>query len=421
MQSKHRSQELPESQFNELIAFLQSGYGEIAATNKTPSPDQASYALNHMALRDHKWRRNGDSGFTAGAVQTIGFLERFRVFQDFRSRPASGNKNGQLESFEGTGTIGVLFALKNHKNPFERKRYVRIQEAFRDFFPDTSFEVVESDSSGNQVSIQFSRLGHEDHAIPINKVGAGIAEFLTLITNLVERKDSVIVVEEPELHLHPHARRQVERLLVEASSRNQVIVVTHDPCFAYPTDPTRVTRVSMRSGRTVTHQLRRDLADRDKLKIDRVLRNYANREILFARSVIVAEDESIERILRGFAETLEIDLDRAGVSIVSAGGHDGFAPFAIALDGLSIPRVFLRDLPWDPKREVKPTHWSFGAELEDYLINSHGFGQLFEEAHRAVGTSKPRAAAWVGSHTPKDRIPPLFGDLLATALQMARP
>jgi putative ATP-dependent endonuclease of the OLD family len=49
-------------------------------------------------------------------------------------------------------------------------------------------------------------------------------------------KDVVIALEEPESHLHPSAIRQLRNVLMELSTRHQVVVTTHNPIFTNRSD-----------------------------------------------------------------------------------------------------------------------------------------------------------------------------------------
>jgi len=53
----------------------------------------------------------------------------------------------------------------------------------------------------------------ENYPVPIENVGAGISELLTLLTNLVTLRGHIFVIEEPELHLHPHAKRKLANFI----------------------------------------------------------------------------------------------------------------------------------------------------------------------------------------------------------------
>ncbi len=66
--------------------------------------------------------------------------------------------------------------------------------------------------------------------IPAARLSDGTLRYLSLLTALLDPElPSLIAIEEPELGLHPDVIYDLAELLVEASTRTQVIVTTHSP------------------------------------------------------------------------------------------------------------------------------------------------------------------------------------------------
>lgn len=355
---------------------------------------------------------SGINNFLQQILLPLKLQDVIRVFGEFRGRPVAGGRTPALESFEGSNTAAVIFNYKNHPDRRLRTLYDDIRGAFAEFFPGLSLEAIEAPGSG-QADLQFVSGGH-DYAIRLDRVSAGAAQLLTLVANLITRSDTILVVETPELHLHPHARRELHRLLLESSQRNQIIIVTHDVYFAHPPNPLCLVRMAFSDGASA-FQLPRELGARELGQISTALKDAGKREMLFARTVVLVEDESQRNVLVGFSRVLGISLDAKSISVISVDGHDAFHPYEVLLRGLSIAYLALRDKPWGSDR-AEPMYWSWGApmELEEYLQQS-GLHDLMSEAEQQVGRSKARIAGWVGNHTPPDRIPDLFKRLLGAA------
>ena len=72
------------------------------------------------------------------------------------------------------------------------------------------------------------RLTEGDLSIPARRLSDGTLRYLCLLAILVDPDPPpLIVIEEPELGLHPDIHPQLAALMVDASSRTQLIVTTH--------------------------------------------------------------------------------------------------------------------------------------------------------------------------------------------------
>lgn len=71
--------------------------------------------------------------------------------------------------------------------------------------------------------------------IPLNQLGAGYEMIFSLIyafeLSIKENKSLIILIDEPELHLHPKLQSEFINLLLEYSMQSQIILSTHSPLF----------------------------------------------------------------------------------------------------------------------------------------------------------------------------------------------
>lgn len=345
----------------------------------------------------------------------------FSHFAEFRGRPGKINRTAALNSLEGSQTANVLLNLKNHTERRHRDRYTGVKYAFSSFFPQLKIEAVETQPGSGIADVQFTEIG-DNYPIPIENVGAGISELLTLLTNLVTLRGYMFIIEEPELHLHPHAKRNLADLIRRSSTKNQVFVITHDPLFINPDSIINLNRLyftNKRSG-TVIASMSRDLSPRDIAQVKTACKDVAKRELFFARAVLFVEDESQQKFLEGCAKKLDYSLDSEGVSVVEVGGKDGFEPYIKLATQLSIPFLCLADLLWGSNIERPPRIYrSLGCELEQYLEQA-GCGSLMDQAKKAVGTSKQRVAKYCGEHIEGVNIPPFFHQLLEDTMKLCK-
>jgi len=346
---------------------------------------------------------------------------RFSHFEEFRGRPGRTGRTAALNSLEGSQTANVLLNLKNHTERRQRDRYTGVTHAFSTFFPQLRIEAVETEPSSGIADIHFTEIG-DNYPVPIENVGAGISELLTLLTNLVTLRGYIFVIEEPELHLHPHAKRNLADLIRRSSTKNQFFIITHDPLFIYPDFMHNLNRFYLRGKNTgtVMASMSSDLSARDIGQIKTASKDISKRELYFARAVLFVEDESQQRFIEGCAKKLDYGLDSAGLSIVEVGGQDGFEPYIKLAKQLDLPFLCLRDLPWgsDTDRPSK-IYRSLGCELEQYLEHA-GCGYLMEQARKTVGTSKQWVAKYCGEHIERSDIPPFFPQLLEDVMKLCK-
>jgi putative ATP-dependent endonuclease of OLD family len=165
---------------------------------------------------------------------------------------------------------------------------------------------------------------------PLTEKGAGIQSatimgLFNYYTHHVNTTGSALLCcEEPELYLHPHARRVVSDRLDQflETGRNQVILSTHSVEFVRSTrEDAHLINLRRNSGNTTCETL-------SLKEIQRLLLRPDESEWLFADKVVVCEGFD-EYVLRWVADKFfKWRLDAANVSIVAVGGKDDIAPLA---------------------------------------------------------------------------------------------
>lgn len=89
------------------------------------------------------------------------------------------------------------------------------------------FEKISTKVQGGTIQVFLHERGLK-HPVPATRLSDGTLRYLCLLTVLCHPTPPPLVcIEEPELGLHPDVLPTVGRLLIEASSRTQLIVTTH--------------------------------------------------------------------------------------------------------------------------------------------------------------------------------------------------
>jgi len=189
---------------------------------------------------------------------------------------------------------------------------------------------------GTKISLQFNHEKkhelHKDCVIyvddgfnsQITEKGSGIQSAVIIglfnyYTRYVNTTSSALLcIEEPELYLHPHARRIISERLDHflENNRNQVIITTHSQEFIQTIlDDIKIILVTKHNNESEAREL--DLSAYKDLFID------SNKnEIFFAEKIIICEGQD-EYLLRAAAnELFPGQFNENNISIVSVGGKD---------------------------------------------------------------------------------------------------
>ncbi len=163
-----------------------------------------------------------------------------------------------------------------------------------------------------------------------------------------ERNFTVLCVEEPEAHLHPHLQRNIfQRLFGDVQDEPiSLYLTTHAPIVASVAPLRAVVLLKAGdNGATCGYSLAAlDLTDDELEDLNRYL-TATRAEILFSRGVIFVEGDAEATLVPALASAAGIDLDALGISICSVGGVH-FAPYVKLALALSLPYSVITD--WDP-------------------------------------------------------------------------
>ena len=191
----------------------------------------------------------------------------------------------------------------------------------------------------------------------------------------------VLGIEEPEVHLHPHATRSIAEVL--ATPTRQIFLTSHSPTLAQTVEleaihllrrtdtGTNATRVPAQSHGAPPQAF---LEPQERAQLSRALRSGAA-DVFFSRVTLICEGETELHAFSYFAKACHIDVDRLGISLVSVDGCGSFYPLLKMMDGaaLRIPWVVVAD----------------GDRIHDQVIQLIKLGrvtQALADSEEAAGT-----------------------------------
>ena len=210
----------------------------------------------------------------------------------------------------------------------------------------------------------------------------GLFNYYTRFVNTVG--SALLCIEEPEIYLHPHARRVISDRLDDflENARNQVIITTHSVEFI------RSARgdlhlILVRKGDCGTEALSINIDDFKHLLID----NNQN-ELFFADKVIVCEGFDWFILKAIDQEVFHGELDKQNISVISVGGKDNISKLvklALKLDikcfVLADFDYLLRDKSEERKEYGVKAHESILDLGEDFFTQDCIFGAEEKDLH----------------------------------------
>ena len=150
---------------------------------------------------------------------------RIRLYRDWEFGPSMELREPQRSNVRRTNlrenfqNLGV-FLNKLEQNPKTRSMFI---EKLSDLYEDLTDFTLNFD--GGTVQIYFTE---GDFSISASRLSDGSLRYLCLLAILLDPDPPKLIgIEEPELGLHPDLIPGIADLLVEASSRCQLIVTTH--------------------------------------------------------------------------------------------------------------------------------------------------------------------------------------------------
>ena len=161
---------------------------------------------------------------------------------------------------DGSNLTSVLHNLQNISTGEEA--YQRIEEILRLTFPDFRRLLFPLEGGDGKLVLKWKEAPFDKEPFSVTFLSDGTIKFLCLLAIfLCPSPPALIMIEEPELGLHPDMIRFIAALAQEASERTQVVITTHSPQLVSALEPDQVVVVEKNEGAT---QMRR-LSDRSDL------------------------------------------------------------------------------------------------------------------------------------------------------------
>lgn len=257
----------------------------------------------------------------------------------------------------------------------------------------------------------------DSESFPISNHGMGTRSWITFLTlvayvtwKVEQMKDEkipyhpIILLEEPESHLHPHAQRQIFKQM--NNMLGQKIISSHSPMIVGQAEIEDIRHISKEKGiSTINSMNMNGLVTEDFRRIKQEV--FKSRgDLLFAKALLLCEGETEEQSLPiFFKEYFGCETFEAGINIIGVNGYGNYKAFLNVAKSFNIHFYILSDGERDTIKKVKKDiktvfgeekavdnysnikYLDDGADFEMYLLNSGYYNELNIVMERLLGTS----------------------------------
>ena len=147
------------------------------------------------------------------------YIPHLRVIQE-------GHVFGESNSaINGSNIISTMFQMQNPRMGEEQSKakFELIQSFVRELINKPKLQIeIPHDKEMILLTIDGNRL-------PLQSFGTGIHQLVILCSTLVIHENSIVCIEEPEIHLHPELQRKF--ILFLAKTKNTYFITTHSNVF----------------------------------------------------------------------------------------------------------------------------------------------------------------------------------------------
>lgn len=186
---------------------------------------------------------------------------------------------------------------------------------------------------------------------PLENKGGGLQSLIMIelfkFYCKIFNQSSLLILEEPELFLHPHAKRMLSDILNDfiQNNKNQIIITTHSEEFIRNVDIENINVIRKSIEGTKKNRICKekygDGKELQKLKIEL---QHKNAEMFFAEKVILVEGEEqvlIPEIVKSiYGKNI---LNNNDISIIKVGGKSYFDIYRKVLNELNIKNYIIAD------------------------------------------------------------------------------
>ena len=260
---------------------------------------------------------------------------------------------------KGAGTFLNYIVKKFVENQEEGTTYLNkgvikrlekyVDSILRNIEAFNRFNIQPLAEQNNQEMLTRIMVLKDANNVSVSEIGYGVQYNMLIVLSILEkiisyakklkdndkRLQTLLIFDEPEIHLHPYLQRTLMKDILKIASgqdeefnsilnqlfgidefSGQILIATHSPNIISD-DYKKLIRMYSEQGNTnVVNAKKLTLDSRERKHL--LMQFEYLKEAIFARGVIIVEGESEYGSFKSFGDTLGIDFDREGIALIKA-------------------------------------------------------------------------------------------------------
>lgn len=280
-------------------------------------------------------------------------LSGWNDFDQKRNSDAASSRSGSNIVALAIGRMAKRFRLLQEQSNVDAREKFRDDQNLISLSKELehlgySWELVTVDPLNNTYDVRLNKQGT---TFLVSAASSGERELLSYLFAIfaLNVRNAVIIVDEPELHLHPRWQKSLFSLFERLSKAtgNQFVIATHSPTFISPASIQYVSRVF--SENQASNIVRLSTADMPGSKhLFNIVNSESNERIFFTDRVVLVEGLH-DKIF--FERIIELVAKKYGIGtpfleVIGIGGKGLFSAYEKLLDACKISWWAVADLDY---------------------------------------------------------------------------
>ena len=176
---------------------------------------------------------------------------------------------------------------------------------------------------------------------PIARMGEGFKRLFVMLFYVFNPRYHIILIDEPEIHLHPTLLKKFLRILMDKKLDNQIFLTTHSSVLVQPETIEHIWRVSRDKDRnTVISSMAQSNQSIPRARLFQEL-NADNTEMFFADKVLLVEGVSDRILMRGLLD--KFHESRHDIKVIYTGGKGNLDTYVNLFQAFQISYLIMLD------------------------------------------------------------------------------